>query len=570
MTLGEACYIVGIDGGKLKHVWFGKRVELEDDLAALDGTSTSERPSEFFIDSGIAEPKRGAGDGDFCPDTAIDVKTGEPIATDFRVVGFGVENIKPKETDMPTLRGGKTLKIALADASNGLSAEIYYTPYSRGGLTRRVAITNVGTRTYRFRMPSGAVRLVGEYSEINMGGGMPINYMGFIGNNGDCYGFALCYGGLAVMASETGDGVTDFICETDDNITLKPKERFVAPEILAVYSDNGADGAARVFHDIIREYAVPERYTGARRPIALFIPTGDGTASAECAAIAPSLGADAFVMPYTVGKEAELEKASAVCKKNNIIFGVKLAPSPEYDLSKSAAVDKVYNAAARAIKEFGAEYVSLVEVCKAGKDREFTVGAYRLLERIASEFPDITIECDADLGSLCYCPIAEVSEQSVLCERPLSLCFPPCVYAARVDGGKPSIKTRFDIASFGCLGYSFDPRALSEDMRRAIRAQVYSYQDDAKLVMDGDLYALGGAGFFAVSKDKSKAYAVVLGGKRRRIVFDGLDEHNLYSVRELDKTFSGAALKYFGAVVPEYVGDGETLAYHFSQVADYE
>lgn len=35
LTAGEACYIFKIDGGALRHVHFGKRVEPEDDLTAL-------------------------------------------------------------------------------------------------------------------------------------------------------------------------------------------------------------------------------------------------------------------------------------------------------------------------------------------------------------------------------------------------------------------------------------------------------------------------------------------------------------------------------------------------------
>lgn len=564
MTLGEGCYITRVDKDKLVHVWFGRRVEPEDDLAALDGETKEPRPSEFFVDSGIAGET--VASSDFAPDVVIDADTGERLKVDFVFDAFYVEDVKP-ECELPTLRGGKTLIVTLKDNALKLTARIYYTPYSRGGLTKRVVVTNGGDRTIRLRVPSGALRLAGEYEAVSVE--HPINYMGLIGES-DVYGFTLCYGGLAVMACDSGKGVTDFICEVDENVTLKPKESFSAPELLYVYSDSGRGGAARVSHDIVREFAVPERFAPSRRPIALVCPFADEVKAKECAAVAPELGADAFVMPYAPGNEKALSKASSLCKKAGIKFGVKLTPETELDLSDDKTVNAVFDSLKLAVKKYNAEYISLSEVCALGKSYAFTNGMYKLLDKLATAFSEVIPECNADLGSLCYSPIAEISEKDIISEAPLMLTLPPCVFAARVTDKKQlSLKTRFDIASFGCLGYALDPRALTEPMRRAIRAQVYSYQDDAQLVLNGDLYLLKNRGFVAVSKDKSKAYAVVVGGAGR-VRFNGLDEHNIYLVRELDKTFSGAALEFYGLSVPDYSGAGETVGFHFSQVADYE
>ena len=73
------------------------------------------------------------------------------------------------------------------------------------------------------------------------------------------------------------------------------------------------------------------------------------------------------------------------------------------------------------------------------------------------------------------------------------------------------------------------------------------------------------------SKDKSKAYAVcVNAGGRARVKLRGLDERNLYHVRELGKIYSGAALVGYGIPLPEGAGKNTSFAFHLGQVADYE
>ncbi|MDE7107660.1 MAG: GH36 C-terminal domain-containing protein, partial [Clostridiales bacterium] len=120
----------------------------------------------------------------------------------------------------------------------------------------------------------------------------------------------------------------------------------------------------------------------------------------------------------------------------------------------------------------------------------------------------------------------------------------------------------FDVASLGALGYEFNPMELSDGIKRAVRAQILSYQDDARCVLRGDLYCNDGCRM-AVRKDKSRAYAVCA-SKGERVKFIGLDEHNLYHVRELNKTFSGAALIHCGIAL----GEG-THVFHILQVADW-
>lgn len=157
-------------------------------------------------------------------------------------------------------------------------------------------------------------------------------------------------------------------------------------------------------------------------------------------------------------------------------------------------------------------------------------------------------------------------------KKKLSAVVPLCALGGRASA-EPSLKTSFDMCALGVLSYRLDPEMLGEGGGRALRAQVFSYQDDRELIENGDLYSLSGCGGYAaaaVSKDKSRAVAVYIsGGGAARLRFFGADEHALYHVRELDRTFSGAALVGYGIDVSD-VREGESVSFRLRQVADYE
>lgn len=607
MTGGETCYSVAVKDGRLCRAYFGKRVEPEDDLAALGG---------------VARSLPTSADG-IC---AVDVyRHGKKLRPDFIFDGYELTD-KPVYDDMPVLRGGKTLKLTLKDEGTRLALDLFFTPYARGGLARRAVLVNIGDDEVSVGRLDCATDLddrfdtevSGAKSASAVGTGK-YNFVfasdGATEFSGDVYGMLLMYGGEAAVKTESADCSTRIILGADigGRITLAPGESFVAPETLSVFSDVGYGGASRAFHDILRENAMPENYFARRRPVTLRCSTDfrDAKKLGKAVEAASELGADVFVADgdglYNGCAEDDkfFKRLAEECSAHGIKLGIAVDPqrieasgaiykenkelmiahpSGEdgyiLDFSRAEAVELAYSRICKCVSDCGAEYVLLKggEACGSGVTRYLGVlGMQKLLSRLIGA-SDIVVERASDIRS-------DAKEGGYADGRTVAMhtaAHPLCVLRNIVsipsDNGDMPLKSRFDAATFGSLGYSLDPTALGEDARCAIRAQVFSYQDDAQTVVSGDLYRLGGESgdlcIMAVAKDKSKAYAVYIGDgahKVRRIKFRGLDEHALYRVRELNKTFSGAALTCCGIAIENAEGGCvNSLTFHFGQVADYE
>ena len=558
MTFGEGCLVLVRDGDGVRSACFGARVEPEDDmfalLCALSDDSDRIGSAEIYESDGL----------------------------DFKFVG--AEIVQKPSCDMPALGGDKTLKLTFADAEKNVEQILYYTPYSRGGVARRTEIINNGTKPIKlkgigqqFALPAGLEKL----TECGIGG--------VVGERrGAAYGFCAMYGGECVfdVAQSAGDTHVYVGIDLGGAYKLGSGMTLRSPEILAVYSEAGTDGVSRVFHDILRERTVKNR----RR--ALAVEYADEVADIDATvAAAAELGTDTFV---TNANSAELKALSEACKTAGIGLGLRLdadirmGTHAMFDILGDVEIvktddngNKYFNFGETAARNFITGYFTGLfgefECSFAAMPKElpalggvklygYLLGQYAFFAKLNEAMPDLVIEgACGDAGALAYA-------SSVYCSMPelikYSVYFPPCALACKGEKtARP--KAAFDTASLFGLGYSFDPVALSEPLRRAVRAQVFSYQDDARLVNDGDFYR--GAGYaVCVSKDKSKAYAVFWNnGAGGTMEFVGADAHNLYHVRELGKTFSGAALVRHGIPVCS-LQSGDTLSFHLQQVADYE
>ncbi len=567
MTCGEGCYIARNSGGKLLREYFGKRVEPEDDIAALGGAENADETDGTVI-------------------TAVGGK-GANLAADLKIIDVHVE---PKQASaVPSLRGGKTLCVGLVSADGGLKVDVYYTPYARGGIARRTVVKNTGVKSVEvkalglFGIPEG-MKLCAEKKD-----GAVAACGTFVSDDGDAPGLYPIFGGGCAEISE-GRAVMNF---ADGAYKLEPGAALCSPEVLAVYSDSGRGGLMRAAHDIVRENLIPEKYLAARRPIALLntleVKPGDGAglkALCDGAVAACGLGADTYIIDIrglditdkkTAALVAEVCKA---CEKAGIKSGV--ACTAKVGGSGFArAVKALYCSGVRHIECDGRSEAKTT----AAKRYDALLHMYGDLAQIAEDCPELIIDIEgsgrSDLARLCFAPYIGAACAAASAERTSSDAIPPCAVASRIEprlDAELPLKTRFDMASVGCLTYAADPLKLDEGIARAVRAQIFSYQDDSKLVLGGDLYGadVSGAGHGAfcamlVSKDKSSAYAVYcnLGKPCARLKLRGLDEHNLYYVRETGKTFSGAALVGCGIDVSD-VGAGDTATFHLRQVADYE
>lgn len=509
---GEACYILSTGGG-IKQLFCGSRIEPEDDVRALCHMEKEE----------IALPK--------CTRGGKRIMLAPTVSS--------VEVLKEKPTAIGTLSGGKTAKVTLTDDS-GITVELFYTAYSRGGFTRRVEIYNGGEKV---KLSGGGMNFAFEPSTPLWVDGNGEVMSGEPSQNRDMTNFAAAtdgeraFGVLAPYADGTvqitGDGA--FLPFPD--IELGKGERARSAEMLIVVADS-VDGLTRIFHDILREYMYGQN---GRCHTVLFLPQGtDYNASPEKAAY--ELGCDIVAVDVEVGYES-IMNLSAACKRTGIKAGLRVR-------------DVFASGLAEIIRDFGITYM-LVELNRGEPNTARSV--YEKVHALRDRFPELKTE----MGTIPDC-----------LHDAWSLCYPPSTVRTAV---KPlpaeSFKTRFDNATVYALGYEFDPATLDDGQKRAVRAQILSYQDDAPIVMSGDVYRTkieGGVCKMSVNKDKSRAYAVCTLGTTERLRLFGLDAHNLYRVREMNKTFSGAALSSLGIPIPQKTENESTFVLHLRQVADYE
>ena len=124
----------------------------------------------------------------------------------------------------------------------------------------------------------------------------------------------------------------------------------------------------------------------------------------------------------------------------------------------------------------------------------YILGLYDILNRIFSPRPHILLEsCSSggnrfDLGMLCYSPQIWTSDNTDPVERlkiqgGLSYLYPLSTMGAHVSGAPHQqtlrdtpLSTRFNVSSFGCLGYELDLKYLSPVERREIKKQIAFYK----------------------------------------------------------------------------------------------
>lgn len=560
MTAGDACYIMRISDGALGHVYFGKRVEPEDDIFSLAGRVTSEL---------------GAAD------IAIE-RDGKSLALDPVVTGCEVVSRKPRYGD--GLDGGKTLVVSLSDYKNSIGIRLLYTPYSQGGFMRRTIIENGGSDAMlrslstRIAMP----RPLERYDNP------PVR--GFVaaadGETGEAYGALALFRRDDTAVEKTPFGA-DLLIRREYNAVIRCGETFTAPETLAVYSDRGVTGMTHIFHDILRE----RYYVAAERvPAVVFCPPTDGAGAAETVRAAYSLGFDIAVANAGQMSEDALLSFSDECR-DRLSMGLRLPVTGitrgsalcfdglvkrgnalSVDFADGNAVKKYIAYAERIIIDCGAKHVYLDAGALFSEDNADPAIAADIEKTIESDLAEYYRDLQAETGT----------DESVKLEwdglnaRALDaalVCYPPCMLRSAVTvSPEKTLSRRFDRATFSALGYELDPTALGE-IKNTVRAQIISYQDDAPAIMLGDIFEGGGKIKYraAVAKDKSTAYVlcdVVESCEGARVLLGGLDERNIYHIRELDKTYSGAALVRFG--IPLSGKEGDTFVFHLRQVADFE
>ncbi|WBW98326.1 alpha-galactosidase [Oceanirhabdus sp. W0125-5] len=210
----------------------------------------------------------------------------------------------------------------------------------------------------------------------------------------------------------------------------------------------------------------------------------------------------------------------------------------------------------------------------------YVLGVYELMRRITTEFSHILFESCAsggnryDLGMLYYMPQTWASDNTDAGERMniqygSSMLYPQSTLGAHV-GSNPSIQTlrnnsiesRFNVASFGVLGYELDITKLSNYERKVIKKQIEFYKKHRKLFQFGEFYRIKSpfesnqSICMVVSEDKSDG---IIGYYQKiqesnmnleSIKLKGLKEDSLYCLYTREQFMN---IEQFGELINDYV-----------------
>lgn len=136
----------------------------------------------------------------------------------------------------------------------------------------------------------------------------------------------------------------------------------------------------------------------------------------------------------------------------------------------------------------------------------YVLGMYQIMEELTTRFPEILFEgCSAggnrfDLGILCYFPQIWASDNTdALCRTEIqnnySYGYPLSVFTAHVSSCPnhqtlriTPLESRFQVASFGILGYECNLRDLSKKELQEIREQIALYKKWQEVFQFGTFY----------------------------------------------------------------------------------
>lgn len=203
----------------------------------------------------------------------------------------------------------------------------------------------------------------------------------------------------------------------------------------------------------------------------------------------------------------------------------------------------------------------------------YICGLYRIMSELTKSFPQILFEGCAsggnrfDLGILCYFPQIWGSDNTDAISRlkiqeGYSYGYPQCCVGAHVAASpnhqtlrETSLETRFNVASFGVLGYECDVRDLSSDQKQQIIKQIELYKSWRDVLQYGRFYRIKSGNicqWCCVSQDKKRAVGIVVqelvkaNTQTERFIPRGLDPDQVYSFSNVPSRIN---VKMFGSLI---------------------
>ncbi|MBQ3572872.1 MAG: alpha-galactosidase [Clostridia bacterium] len=301
--------------GFLQHLYYGKTIDRED-LSFIEYISArgmnAYMPTAKWRGQSLNEyqnecPTFGRSDFRECMFAFCD-NNGVRVA-DYFYQGHKILDTKPAIEGMPSVRGNQTLIVTLKDSSKNIELNLFYTVFEDlPVILRHLEVVNCGNncytldRVYSFcvdmpnreweiiTLPGAHVReRLYERNKLSHGiftvdskrgtsSGQMNPFVAVVSPTtteiqGEVFGFNLVYSGdfaFKAQIEENNDlrilgGINDY----DFSWELRKNERFVTPEVVMVYSENGLGEMSRAYHDLYRTYLINPRFVNKSRPIVI-------------------------------------------------------------------------------------------------------------------------------------------------------------------------------------------------------------------------------------------------------------------------------------------------------------
>lgn len=233
-------------------------------------------------------------------------------SVDFVYEGYSIDKDKPEKSAMPAPRTDAStdhLRIVLKERNHDIKLLLdYYVFYNENTIVRSSKLEN-GIYKVRVRRLMSAqfdmlmdkrmlfTTFTGAWAremhknvmEVKAGKLVNSSYAGVSSNRanpyvmlseaaatedtGNCYGFNLIYSGNHYSCVEKSEhGLIRFVNGINPqsfSYILDPGESFTAPCAVMSFSSEGFNGLSRNMHDFIRNFILPERFAGKRKPVLL-------------------------------------------------------------------------------------------------------------------------------------------------------------------------------------------------------------------------------------------------------------------------------------------------------------
>lgn len=204
----------------------------------------------------------------------------------------------------------------------------------------------------------------------------------------------------------------------------------------------------------------------------------------------------------------------------------------------------------------------------------YVLGLYRVMGELTRKFPDVLFEGCAsggnrfDLGVLSYFPQIWASDNTDaycrgIIQNGYSYGYPQSSVTAHVSDCPnhqtlriTPLDTRFNVASFGVMGYECNLKDMSSDELKVIKAQVEDYKRMREYMQFGRFLRSEGhedhVHWTIVSKDKTKAVSMVMQGLVKpnthlKVLYPkGLSENKLYKITVRENDYD---LRSFGGLI---------------------